>query len=137
MEKIEFWQNREEKLVNPHLLSSVAEEFAKTIARDSDQSGKKMNKRTQLRKFFDEIIRLKTEADDLNEQDKKWNAVYSLVNMLVAKAAYARGRDLVSDNFLNFMRTAISEIENPEDLKLFSNFFEAFMGFYRLYGPSK
>lgn len=59
-----------------------------------------------------------------------------MVHMLTAKAAYAQGRELISQSFMDFIRDSVDQIEDRKDLNLFSNFFEAFMGFYRLHGPS-
>jgi len=55
--------------------------------------------------------------------------------MLTAKAAYAEGRKLVSPNFTEFIRDNIPNIDEPSHLRGFAGFFEAFMGFYKLYGP--
>lgn len=60
----------------------------------------------------------------------------ALVHMLVAKAAYAEGRKLVSNEFVGFIRYSVEQIGTQKDLEVFVNFFEAFMGFYRLHGPN-
>jgi CRISPR-associated protein Csm2 len=128
MEKIVFWKDREKQLVDPELFSKTAEELAKETAKE-----KKSNKRTQIRKFYDEIVRL---AMLSKSPSHKWEHLLPLVHMITAKAAYANGRNkLISDSFLQFLRTSIEQIKEPEDLNVFSNFFEAFMGFYRLHGP--
>ena len=132
MEKIILWKDREKKLVEPSLFSKVAENLAKTISADTQQV-RNSNKRTQLRKFYDEVVRLtalsKSRPDD-------WHNILPMVHMLTAKAAYADGRNLISSNFREFISGSVDQIHTPDDLNLFSNFFEAFMGFYRLYGPS-
>lgn len=144
MVDIQFWEDREKKLISRLLLSEEAEKLARRIAEDhilakKNKKNTNTNTRTQIRKFYDEVIRLKMESDNLDnkngEEIQKWNSILALVNMMVAKAAYAKGRDLVSDNFLNFIRNSVKEIREKEDLKLFATFFEAFMGFYTLHGP--
>ncbi|VEN73373.1 CRISPR type III-A/MTUBE-associated protein Csm2 [Candidatus Desulfarcum epimagneticum] len=138
MEKIQFWEDREKKLVHIKLLSEVADKFARKIAEDNKRN-KKMNKRTQIRKFYDEVSHLNMEARELEpddpDYDRRWNAILALVNMLVAKAAYARGRELISGHFLAFIKDSVLDIEEKDDLKVFGYFFEAFMGFYKLRGP--
>jgi CRISPR-associated protein Csm2 len=89
------------------------------------------NKRTQIRKFYDEVVRLngnvKSNPDD-------WDAVLPYINMLIAKAAYANGRNkLVTDDFVNLLKDCIAQVQKPADLDVFANFFESFMGFYRKY----
>ena len=140
-EKTPFWQDRENELIQPDLFSTTAENFAKRIARDNHQKPYP-NKPTQIRRFFDEVVRFQSQAAALHQQtpknrEKEWNTIQSLLHMMVAKAAYAQGRDLISPYFLEFIRTEIPEIKTPKDLKLFASFFEAFMGFYKLHGPKK
>ncbi len=129
--KIQFWKNKQEKLVDPTLFSQEAEKMAKTLAEENKRQSK-LNKRTQIRKFYDEVLRL----DELaRSKEAEWDLVIPQVHMLVAKTAYAQGRELVSSTFLQFMKDSVEQVEKPEDLRVFANFFEAFMGFYRLHGP--
>jgi len=133
MDKIVFWKDREKKKVDPALFSSIAEQLAKELAEDCRASRQRENKRTQIRKFYDEVVRLGMEA---RAKPQEWDDILPLVHMLTAKAAYAKGRKLVSDNFLNFIRSSIEQISGEKDLELFTNFFEAFIGFYRMYCPA-
>lgn len=132
MERIKLWKDPEKKLIDPLLFSKHAENLAKAISADNQQK-RNSNKRTQLRKFYDEVVRLtalsKSRPDD-------WDNVLPMVHMLTAKAAYADGRNLISSGFREFISGSVEQVNTPDDLNLFSNFFEAFMGFYRLYGPS-
>ena len=132
MEKIVLWKDREKQLLDPELFSKKAEELAITTKEDIE-TAKNSNKRTQIRKFYDEAVRLnftaKTRQDD-------WNNILPMIHMLTAKAAYAQGRKLISKNFMRFIKESVNQIERPEDLNVFCNFFEAFMGFYRLHGPN-
>ena len=142
MKKTEFWLNKEKKTVDPELYSSRAETVAKIIANDNTKM-RKHNKRTQIRKFYDEVTRLNMEAKmwtgintAAETKAPPWDDIAPLVHMIIAKAAYARGRDLVSDNFVGFIKNSIQQVKDVEDLNVFANFFEAFMGFYRLHGPT-
>ena len=132
MKKIEFWKDRDAKIIDPELFSKTAELFARQIAQDNNQSSK-TNKGTQLRKFFDEIIRLNMVAKANRDG---WAGTLPLVHMVTAKAAYASGRKLISNNFMKFIKESVEQVKSPEDLDVFTSFFEAFIGFYKLYGPS-
>jgi len=133
MEKIVFWKDREKQLVDPGLFSKTAEDLAKEIAKDS-KNIRNSNKRTQIRKFYDEIVRLTMLSKTRPKEE--WEQLLPLVHMITAKAAYANGRNnLISNKFMRFLKDSINQIKEPEDLNVFSNFFEAFMGFYRLHGP--
>ncbi|PIE68204.1 MAG: type III-A CRISPR-associated protein Csm2 [Deltaproteobacteria bacterium] len=133
MDRIVFWKEKDKQIVDPDLFSINAEAFAKKMAYDHDDSRGKLNKRTQIRKFFDEVVYLDMTA---KSRPDDWPSISPLVHMMTAKAAYARGRDLVSDAFLQFIRQSVEQVDDPEDLSVFATFFEAFIGFYRLHGPS-
>ncbi len=134
MGKIQLWKDREKGVIDPQLFSSKAEELAQQLADDHKKSkGQRANKRTQLRKFYDEVLRLESEA---RSREGEWDRIAPLVHMLTAKAAYAKGRELVSETFLNFIKDSVSQVKEQKDLAVFANFFEAVMGFYRQHGPS-
>ena len=56
--------------------------------------------------------------------------------MLIAKAAYAEAKGSVTSGFTKLIKDFVNEIKEPNDLNVFANFFEAFMGFYRKYGEN-
>ncbi|HBL22952.1 MAG TPA: type III-A CRISPR-associated protein Csm2 [Deltaproteobacteria bacterium] len=137
MEKIEFYQDRARGVIKPTLFSDEAEKWATGIWASSKKKmkdGKEQlenNKRSQIRKFYDEVLRLN---GNLKTNHEDWEVVLPYVNMLIAKAAYARGRNsLVTDEFVRMIRECVAEVQRPQDLDIFANFFEAFMGFYRQY----
>ena len=143
-----FWKDREKGEIDPLLFSETADELAQKLAKESEESRQKLNKRTQLRKFYDEVIRLENASMErrpefgtvllenvARERNSEWTTVLPMVHMLTAKAAYARGRELISDSFLTFIKESVSQTKTIDDLKVFSSFFEAVMGFYRQYGP--
>jgi CRISPR-associated protein Csm2 len=133
MKEIQLWKDGQKGTLDPLLFSKVAEELAIQINEDfRTDRRKKVNKRTQLRKFYDEVLRLNMLA---RERPMQWDAIKPQVYMLTAKVAYAEGRELVSSNFRKFVKEAVDKVDTPEDLNVFSNLFEAFMGFYRLHGP--
>jgi len=126
---IKLWKDREKRLLDPELFSKKAESLAQKIGEEDPNKSK--NKRSQLRRFYDEIIRLNTMA----QANKDWNTILPLVHMIIAKTVYAKGRNLVTDSFVEMMKSGIEQIHDKEDLQVFANFLEAFMGFYQIYGP--
>lgn len=133
MEKIELWKDRENRTIDPVLFSDKAESLAKLLADDCKNIKGRPNKTSQVRKFYDEVVRLNMAAKN---KDAKWESIHPMVNMVIAKTAYAKGRNLISDNFLNFIQSSIKQIKAPEDLAVFTNLFEAFYGFYKLHSPA-
>ncbi|MCD6306078.1 MAG: type III-A CRISPR-associated protein Csm2 [Deltaproteobacteria bacterium] len=132
MKEIQLWKDGQKGSLDPLLFSKVAEDLALQMKEDFEKQKKRVNKRTQLRKFYDEVLRLNMLA---RERPMQWDAIKPQVYMLTAKVAYAEGRELVSSNFRKFVKEAVDQVDTPEDLNVFSNLFEAFMGFYRLHGP--
>jgi CRISPR-associated protein Csm2 len=119
-------------LKNPDigLFSSTAENTAKMIANSGDP---RMNKSTQLRGFYDEILNWEQRSRQLTEEQFK--AQLPLIHMLIAKVAYAGARGNISQDFEKLMRECITQITDKASLKNCKLFFEAFMGFYKVYGP--
>jgi len=126
MTEIKFWKDDKKEKIEPSLFFEQAKKLAKKLAED-----KRTDKRTQIRKFYDEVLRL-----DMEAKTQEWDNVLPFVHMLMAKVAYAKGRKLVSDEFANTIESCIRQILRKEDLFVFANFFEAFMGFYKMYRPS-
>ncbi len=134
MDRIEFYKDRTRGIIKPTLFSDVAEKWAADIANSGrSKDGKKLdhNKRSQIRKFYDEVLRLN---GNVKNNPRDWDVTLPYVNMLIAKAAYARGRNsLVTDQFVSMIKDCVAQVQEPKDLDVFANFFEAFMGFYRQY----
>jgi len=129
---IEFYKDRQKKTLDPLLFSSVAEDWASKVYKSGERERDK-NKRSQLRKFYDEVLRLNALAK-MSPGD--WDDIHPYVNMLIAKVVYARGRNKVTREFEDMLKYCISHVQEDKDLDVFANFFEAFMGFYRQYGEN-
>ncbi|MBD3397548.1 type III-A CRISPR-associated protein Csm2 [Candidatus Micrarchaeota archaeon] len=127
--KVDLWIDKTNGKIDPKLFSAKAEAMADEL--DAHSQGRKLNKRTQIRKFYDEVARLSVVA---NRSPEHWDSILPRVHMLIAKAAYAEGRGLVSPSFLEFIKHVINNIDDSRDLSLFADFFEATMGYYRKYG---
>ncbi|MCF8000005.1 MAG: type III-A CRISPR-associated protein Csm2 [Methylococcaceae bacterium] len=114
--------------IKPELFDEVARETAECIAQY-----KKGNKSTQLRKYYDELCmwdqKIKQNPDNYAEY-------LPLIKMLNAKVAYAKGRDLVDQNFVDLMRHCLNQVTiEKKTFETCKRFFEAFMGFYKMYQP--
>jgi CRISPR-associated protein Csm2 len=126
---ITLWNDKATKKLEPTLFSKTAEELAKKIGSED----KNANKSSQLRRYFDEMVRLSTLA---KASGADMNMILPQVHMLVAKVAYAKGRKLVTDSFVEMMKSGISQINDKDDLQVFANFLESFIGFYKMHHPN-
>lgn len=113
------------------LFSDIAKAKAATVF---DAGGGRKNKSTQLRKFYDELVMWfekvhfeRTPAD----REAKYTEVAPFIQMLVAKVAYAKGREHVDDCFEQLFAHVVKEISDATTLKHAKLFMEAFMGFYK------
>jgi CRISPR-associated protein Csm2 len=119
-----------EKL-DPELFNTIAHQAAKRIAGDDPR--KTDNKSTQLRKFYDEIVLWDSKVA---RHPEKFDQYLPFIRMINAKAAYAKGRKLVDDNFVELMHKGLQQVVCPETLRTFKLFMEAFMGFYKQERPN-
>ena len=125
---VQLWKDRTAKQIDPDLFSEIAENLAKEINLERIQSREKLNKPTQIRKFYDEVIRYQGMVQATPDD---FTAMLPYIKMLNAKAAYANGRDLIGSAFKSFIEGALRQISTREDFDIFCTFFEAFMGFYK------
>ena len=130
MEIKSFWKDKVRKLIDPDLFSSKAEKLAEEIYREQKESKGKANKPSQIRKFYDEVLRFDT---DLKTNPAEFENMLPYIKMLNAKAAYAMGRDLVSKGFKDFISASLNQIKDKDDFDAFAGLFEAFMGYYKYY----
>lgn len=122
--------------INSNLFDTTAMQVADVISKPVDRNGRldsKKNKSTQLRKYYDELCMW---DQKIKQNPDSYKEYLPLIKMLNAKVAYAKGRDLVDQNFVDLMRHCLNQV--TEDKKTFETcklFFEAFMGFYKMYQP--
>ncbi|RAU17611.1 type III-A CRISPR-associated protein Csm2 [Nitrincola tibetensis] len=118
-------------LVTPsaELYDTLAESTAKTIANPAKRG---VNKASQLRGFYDELVMWEQRLRQAT--DIEFNQQLPLIRMINAKVAYAKGRDLVDENYFQLIRHCLNQIKDKETLRNCKLFLEAFMGFYKVYG---
>ncbi|HIJ96299.1 MAG TPA: type III-A CRISPR-associated protein Csm2 [Desulfuromonadales bacterium] len=130
--EIRFYEDPIKKVINMDLMSDDAQKWALKVSKAGlNAKGDKLekNKISQLRKFYDEAIRLSAFIKD----GEDYRNIIPYIKMLKAKAAYAEGRKLVTTEFNDFITRAIAEVkvDDTASFELFLSFFEAFMGFYK------
>ncbi|RLA08824.1 MAG: type III-A CRISPR-associated protein Csm2 [Gammaproteobacteria bacterium] len=113
--------------IDAELFSSTAKETAQKIGEN------KNNKPTQLRRFYDEIVMWheKTQQADVD----KFKEYLPFIKMINAKVAYAKGRKHVDDNYMQLINHCLKQVTDQKTMNIFKTFMEAFMGFYKVYGP--
>ena len=131
MSTIRLWKDKSREQLDPLLFSGTAEKLAREIG---EEGGRNKNKNSQLRRYFDEIVRLNDLALQGDGDQMKYQ-ILPQVHMLIAKVVYAQGRNLVTHSFVKMMKQGIEQVHDSKDLRVFTSFLESFMGFYKIYGP--
>jgi CRISPR-associated protein Csm2 len=116
------------KQIDAELFNSTAKHEAQKVAKGGDR----VNKPTQLRRFYDEVVMWENKS---TLHPEKFVEYLPFIRMINAKAAYAQGRKLVDDNFVGMMNDCLKQVESTETLRIFKLFMEAFMGFYKQERP--
>jgi len=128
--EIKFWKDKDKKLIEPELFSNIASKIAQDVAKESNE---RTNTPTQLRKFYDEIIRFDS---IIKTKPEEFEQLLPYIKMLNAKAAYnyvreSGGKPLISSKFKDFISSSIESVHTKEDFDVLSSLWEAFMGFYK------
>ena len=119
----------EGKALSPDLFDGIARRVAKAI-NDADRF---RNKPAQIRQFYDELVMWEEKA---RQNPGRFADYLPFIRMLNAKAAYAEGRKHVDKTFVDFMAHGLKQVRDPDSLRNFKLFFEAFLGFYKAERPS-
>lgn len=87
---------------------------------------KDKNKSSQLRKFYDYVIRIK---DTIKYDTKTFDEVITEINKLDYYASYAETRGKVTKYFVDFIKENLKNINGKEDFLAFSTHFEAVIAY--------
>lgn len=117
--------------ISPKLYSDIAEKYAREISESGDPRERdRLNKPSQLRRIYDELILLQTRVGSSTE---RFEQLLPFIQMLKAKAAYARGRKKITTEFESMLRTLVDQVIDIATLAQAKLFLEAFMAYYKVY----
>ena len=130
--RLEFYD--ENKKVKSTLFDEDAQKVANKLVGVDNRGNHQGVSRSQLRKIFDEVKRLKKSV----EVKDNWDDVYPMVKMIKSKTAYSIAKAISKDKWTrnyyeslgDFIKSGINNIKCFEDLKVFCLLFEAVYGFY-------
>lgn len=130
----EIWIDKGKGLVKPEAFSELAKSKAEEVFRHARGN---TNNTSQLRKFYDTIFNLNQRAKTVpDENDSAWLSIMAQLHRQIAMVHYAKGRKLVSENFVNMLEELIKAVKTKKDLQVVTDFFEAFMAFYKELKPN-
>ncbi|MFQ3595654.1 MAG: type III-A CRISPR-associated protein Csm2 [Sphingomonadaceae bacterium] len=123
------------KAPSADLFDTVSEQISRILRPDA---GKKQNKRTQVRRFYDELLRFRAALPvahaPADGADEAFQSALPFIRMLNARAVYAsqrkgEGGTLVTPDFVIFFRQLVQQIEDRQTLANACTLFEAVIGF--------
>ena len=145
--------------VKKNLFDKMAEEEARSLIKASEIERAEEEKRknnlkeakkileniqytasSQIRKYYDEVRRYKIKIEQSKEKIQEFDKLLPYIKMLRAKVMYAKGRKVVTDEFVHFINKNLSLLNSKEDLQkflIFSRYFEAVLGFMKFYEEYK
>ncbi len=111
--------------------AELVEIHAKDLAKEVVKKGAAGEAtRSQMRRFYQEYLSLRQKIKSGGPATYEQNE--AAVKMLIAKAAYASGRQNVKlpKLFVDWLKDNLREIKNANDVEAFGQYFEAFMGYF-------
>lgn len=124
--------------LRPELLDDEAREFARRLAG-------KINK-TQLRRYYNEVVNLQRRLDLMAEQiqganrrEQAFARLRAEFKMLKAKAHYANGRSKKTfpDELLQFFVNHTHAVNSAREFDAFCRHFQAVVAFHEYYGKEE
>lgn len=88
----------------------------------------KVNKPTQIRRFYDELVGWQ---ERVNNDIEKFKQLEAFIKMMSAKVAYAKGRGLVDNNFYEWFNRCVKKTNDCNTLNNFRLHFEAVLGYLK------
>ena len=110
--------------------ATLFSEVAQLAAQEVANTDTNLNKASQLRRFYDELVMWQ---EKVGRDDQRFTECEPYIRMLKAKAAYANGRQHVDANFRAMFDRLIDEAKDAGTLRQAKLFFEAFMAFYKVF----
>lgn len=120
-----YYKDSEKKKLDPGFIVK----YAKDIAWNLDaEGGSNMNKRTQIRKYYDYLLRV---SKKLEHYGMDYSYVAADVFELLPKAQYAVSRKVAGVLFAKFIDKNVTAIQDAEDFKAFQKHFEAIVAYMK------
>jgi len=90
---------------------------------------------SQVRKFYDEILKRKMIIELAEDKKKAFIRQLPYIKMIISKATYGNSRKpkTVSNNFKRFLEDNIKNIKEYEEFKVFCDFFESVVAYSKQY----
>ena len=118
-----YYADKEKKELKKEYIVKYSKHIAKSL---DDEGGRDINKRSQLRKFYEYVIRVEKSVFYSEHNFERYEAD---LWELLPHVEYAKSRKVVSDIFVKFIKKNLDNIHDEKDLKAFSRHFESIVAY--------
>lgn len=121
---VKYYVDATKKYVVDDLFTKTAENYVKDFQEERIKSA-------QIRKFYHEALLIESRILDADSQEDEFLAQRPYINMMKAKATYAKSRNHVGDKFVSFIENnLIQTVKDFKDYRVFCDLFEAIIAYY-------
>ena len=122
-----YFSDRQDGIIKENLFSEDADKIAKSF-----QDGMKSS---QVRKFYDELLKRKMIIDLAEDKDREFARQLPYIKMVVSKAhyGYSRRPRTISQNFKSFLEDNLNKISDRDEFFVFCDLFEAVVAYSKQY----
>lgn len=114
-------------IVNEDLFVTKANEIAESFSKEGGIKG------NQIRKFYDEVLRLKLKLNSADNESQKFNEILPYIKMLIPKAIYSKSKKTANNSFESFIKMNIAGISELKQFYVFCDLFEAVVAYCKKY----
>jgi len=129
----------EEKLKEKNISGLNIEEFIEPSSIAEKIAKETKIKRSQLRKFFNEVKELKQKVLEIKSDENLKPDIRIRVTALIPKLAYAVGRKTIDKDFYEFMKQLLQTLKEGtrKDFEAFDQIFEAIIAYHTYHHPKE
>ncbi|MGC8502919.1 type III-A CRISPR-associated protein Csm2 [Desulfurella sp.] len=114
-------------IVKDDLFSVTADKITESFSKEGGITG------SQIRKFYDEVLRLRLKLDSANDKEKKFVEILPYIKMLIPKVIYSKSRNNTNESFESFIKMNIENITKVKEFEVFCDLFEAVIAYTKKY----
>ncbi|HCT84705.1 MAG TPA: type III-A CRISPR-associated protein Csm2 [Candidatus Margulisbacteria bacterium] len=123
-----YYKDSIKKSVKDDLFTTIAKQYVGQFK--VDKQGKEINS-AQIRKFYQEALTIESKINEADDKDQEYHMQKPYINMIKAKAEYARSRKHVGDKFVSFIEeNLIDTVDDYRDYGVFCDLFESIIAYY-------
>ncbi|SDC51174.1 Protein of unknown function [Desulfurella multipotens] len=117
-------------IVKDDLFSVTANKITESFSKEGKIKGIRI-----IRKFYDEVLRLRLKLDSANDKEKKFVEILPYLKMLIPKVVYFKNRKNVNvdESFESFIKMNIENITKVKEFEVFCDLFEAVLAYTKKY----